>query len=149
MRSKLNYIIFTLFFFQLLITASCSGEPAIEFKEMLHDFGDVKQKQELTHVFTFTNTGGSTLKIEKIKAGWGCTGVLLSVKEVPAGGEGKVKVTLKTGKKKGKIKKSIYVYTNIPENKKVKLKVIANILIDQKDQGSSKDGKSKKRPSKK
>ncbi len=69
MISKKSNVIFTLFFFQLLITASCSGEPDIEFKEVLHDFGDVKQKQELIHVFIFTNSGRSTLKIEKIKAG--------------------------------------------------------------------------------
>ena len=66
--------------------------------------------------------------IKKIKAGWGCTGVLLSEKEIPAGSEGEIKVTLKTGRRKGKIRKSVYVYTNDPTSEKVKLTVSANII---------------------
>ncbi len=62
-------IIFTVFFFLFLFNISCSSEPAIQFNEIVHDFGEAKQKAEMSHVFTFTNTGGSTLKIEKIKAG--------------------------------------------------------------------------------
>ena len=43
-----------------------------------------------------------------------------------------IEVTLKTGKRKKprKIIKSVYVYSNDPDNKKIKLKIIANITGD-------------------
>ncbi len=55
--------------FLFFINIACSGEPNIRFKEMSFDFGDVKQKQELNHIFLFENTGTGTLIIEKVKAG--------------------------------------------------------------------------------
>ncbi len=62
-------IIYTIFIFLFFINIACSGEPNIKFKEMSFDFGDVKQKEELNHVFLFENTGTGTLIIEKVKAG--------------------------------------------------------------------------------
>ena len=53
----------------LFFICSCSGKPKIEFAELKYNFGDVKQNSEIKHVFMFKNTGGSTLVIEKIKAG--------------------------------------------------------------------------------
>ena len=110
-------------FLLVLFIYSCSGKPTIEFNEVHHNFGDAKQNTELKHVFIFKNIGSSTLVIEKIKAGWGCTGVLLSNENIPAGGEGKIEVTLKIGKRRGKVKKSVYVYTNDDDNKRVKLTI--------------------------
>ena len=138
-------ILLTLFLFSFLLSISCSAEPRMQFYKENHDFGDVEQNTKVKHIFTFQNTGSSMLKVKKIKAGWGCTGVLLAKKEIPAGGEGKIEVTLKTGKRKRKLVKYISVYTNDPKNKKIKLKLIANIKTDNKDQKkSSKDSKGSK-----
>ncbi|MBN2403486.1 MAG: DUF1573 domain-containing protein [Spirochaetes bacterium] len=63
-----NIILYILFAFMFLII-SCLGKPRIEFNELIHDFGDVKQNSELSHIFLFKNTGSSTLSIDKIKAG--------------------------------------------------------------------------------
>lgn len=113
--------------FLFLFAISCFGKPAIQFEKLVHDFGKVKQESELKYIFTFSNVGTSTLLIEKITAGWGCTGVLLSKKDIPAGGEGKIEVILKTGSNKEKISKNIYVYTNDENNKMVTLKVEATV----------------------
>ena len=102
-----------------MLNLSCFGEPKIEFYETHHDFGEAGQNMTLKHTFFFKNAGGGTLLIKKIKAGWGCTGVLLSKKDIPAGCEGEIEVILKTGKRKGKIKKSIYVHSNDPKSKRM------------------------------
>ncbi len=43
--------------------------PRIEFKEAVHDFGEVFQNAKPKHTFTFKNIGKSKLVIEKVKAG--------------------------------------------------------------------------------
>ena len=124
---KKKYIILSMFIIFIMINLWCKGEPGIEFYEMSHDFGDVSQNTTLKHTFLFMNIGNATLIIKKIKTGWGCTGVLLSDKEIPAGSEGEIEVTLKTGRRKGNITKSIYIYTNDPKIEISRLTVSANI----------------------
>lgn len=62
-------IVFKVVFILFFLNIACSGEPNIEFSESAHNFGIVKQQEEHSHVFTFKNTGDSTLIIEKVKAG--------------------------------------------------------------------------------
>ena len=128
---NINMLYYT-FSFLLLLVIPCFGKPNVQFNELSYDFGKVKQETKLKHIFTFKNTGSSTLTIEKISAGWGCTGVLLSRKDIPAGGDGEIEITLETGTNKGKIIKSIYVYTNDKNNIKVTLKVEAIVFSKEK-----------------
>ena len=65
---KLSVII-SLFVFIFIFQIVCSGKPSIQFEKMSHDFGEAHHNTNLKHVFTFRNTGRSTLKITKIKAG--------------------------------------------------------------------------------
>ena len=114
----------------VLFAITCKGQPKMQFDEKHHDFGDQKIEQKLKHTFTFKNIGTSTLIIEKVKAGWGCTGTLLSSEEIPAGGSGEIEVTLKTGKRTKKLRKTISIYTNNPDkkNKIVRITVSANVI---------------------
>lgn len=61
----------TVFLFILFVCAlnSCDGKPVAYFNETTHDFGKVKASSTVTHTFTFTNRGTSTLIIERVKAG--------------------------------------------------------------------------------
>jgi hypothetical protein len=65
-RIRTIFVIFVILFF---LSISCGGQPNVKFNELAFDFGDVKQEEELSHIFTFVNTGTSTLIIEKVKAG--------------------------------------------------------------------------------
>ena len=65
-RINIVIIISVILFF---VSISCGGQPNIKFNELAFDFGNAKQEQELSHIFTFVNTGTSTLIIEKVKAG--------------------------------------------------------------------------------
>lgn len=123
----------------LLILSSCDGTPKINFDRINHDFGFAASMESLTTVFNFTNRGKGTLKILKVRAGWGCTGTLLSDRVIPAGGSGEIEITLKTGLRKGEMMKRIYVRSNDPEKQTVILLVRAFI---------EDDGKGSKRKSK-
>ncbi len=42
--------------------------PKIKFKHTEIDFGEIAQRQRITHIFKFKNIGGDTLIIEKVHA---------------------------------------------------------------------------------
>lgn len=43
------------------------AQPAIVFEELLHDFGEVEQGEQLEHSFAFRNEGSEELVIEELK----------------------------------------------------------------------------------
>jgi hypothetical protein len=55
---------------------------------------------------------------------------LASANEIPAGGEGKITVTVKAGARKRKIRQVVTVRTNDPAQPETKLSVTANVLAD-------------------
>ncbi|MCU0847425.1 MAG: DUF1573 domain-containing protein [Spirochaetes bacterium] len=54
--------------------------------------------------------------------------MLLTNKEVPAGGRGEIEITLKTSSYPGPLNKSIYIYSNDGENKVIRLTVSADVI---------------------
>jgi len=116
----------------LFIAASalCANGPQIEFQEDNVDFGRVAKQTTVKHVFKFRNTGNTVLLISDIVAGCSCTGTLVSDKSVQPGATGELEVTLYTGKVEAKLFKSIYVYSNDPENGVVILNMTAFVDID-------------------
>ena len=103
--------------------------PILVFSETEHDFGEVKQKQSVKHIFKFKNKGDALLVIDKVKATCGCTGTLLSKDEIQPGEEGEIKVTFNTGMSSGKKNKQIYVHSNDPSQPAAKLQIMANIIV--------------------
>ena len=105
------------------------GNAKIFFPETTHDFGTVAQHASLSHTFVVKNTGEAPLKLIRAKASCGCTAAVLTKADVPPGGEGEIKVTSKTGKKRGQYKQTITVTSNDPDNSTTKLYVTANIKV--------------------
>lgn len=69
-----------------------SGAP-IEFKEMKHSFGKIKQNVPVTHVFTFKNTSNSPVIIENATAECGCTTPEYPKTPIGKGATNTIKVT--------------------------------------------------------
>jgi hypothetical protein len=108
--------------------AEITASPSLVFDELEHDFGEIKQQSNVKHVFTFRNDGNGLLVVDNVKASCGCTGTLLSNKEIPPGESGEIEVSFRSGLKRGKQKKSISVYSNDPQNPTIKLYIMANII---------------------
>jgi hypothetical protein len=105
------------------------ASPSIVFEELEHDFGEIEQQVNVKYVFTFHNKGDSLLVVDQVKPSCGCTGTLLSEKEIPPGGQGEIEVTFKPGLQSGKKKKAIYVYSNDPTSPTTKLYVMVDIVV--------------------
>ena len=103
------------------ISAQTINAPSIRFAQMEYDFKNVKVDSVLKYVFTFTNAGTDTLKILKVRPGWGCTAVLLSSEEIVPGASGQIEAEYKTKVTVPRFSKSIKVYTNDPNKALIRL----------------------------
>lgn len=65
----------------------------IEFKEMKHSFGKIKQNVPVTHVFTFKNTSNTPVVIENASAECGCTTPEYPKTPIGKGATNTIKVT--------------------------------------------------------
>ena len=84
---------------------------SISFDEKAFDFGDIKDGEKVTHVFTFKNTGDEPLIISNAKGSCGCTVPDWPREPIPVGGSGELKVVYDS-KNKGSVEGK-------PETKKV------------------------------
>lgn len=49
------------------------ADDVVKFKELVYDFGKIKQGVPVTHDFAFTNTGAKPVVVENATASCGCT----------------------------------------------------------------------------
>lgn len=91
-----------------------AGGPQLTVDQPVHDFGEVLQGTRVEHLFAFRNTGGAMLAIRQVRSSCGCTAALLSASEVRAGGAGEVRASFDSGRFRGRVEKTITLYTNDP-----------------------------------
>lgn len=101
--------------------------PAIQFEEMIHNFGDMIQGERVSYGFNFVNVGGSDLVITRVGTSCGCTVGEYPTDPIPPGKEGVIEVTFDSHNKKGYQNKTVTVLANTEPNStvlRVKTKVI-------------------------
>ncbi|HAR67684.1 MAG TPA: hypothetical protein DCR55_15970 [Lentisphaeria bacterium] len=105
----------------LLITAFI---PLLAFSQTLtftdgssHDFGEITDKEKVSHDVKFKNSGDQKLIISSVKASCGCTTGKLDKKEYEPGEEGSVTLTFNPRGKYNKQTKNLTFNTNDPEKK--------------------------------
>lgn len=112
----------------LLLTVAAYAKSGIKFDRLEYDFGSIQQASVVIAKFTFKNTGNSTLVIERIKTGCGCTSTLLSKKELNPGEQGSIEIAFDSEGYSGQVTRTVSVFTNDPANKEVKLKIKAYVI---------------------
>ncbi len=112
----------------LFLSVTLFAKPEVMFNSTVHDFGKVTRENVVKTVFNFKNTGNSVLIIDRVKTGCGCTGTLLNKKELQKGEDGSIEITFDSSDYIGSVEKTIYVYTNDPAHKVIKLKIIADVV---------------------
>ena len=111
---KLSFILlFTLF---ISGTAFAQQKPSMDFARTEHNFGTIKEEMgAVTTQFEFTNTGKSPLIIQRVSASCGCTTPSYTREPVLPGKKGTISAKYSTERRPGSFKKSITVYTNVPD----------------------------------
>jgi hypothetical protein len=94
------------------------------------DFGAVERGTRVEHVFGLPNRGQAWLRIEQVKSTCGCTVAVISEREIPPGGEGRVSVALDTSRLAGPTNKVVTVYTNDPVSPVTSLTLSGTVTAD-------------------
>ena len=123
----MKYFFYILLFTAININAQVVG-PKLSVPETSFDFGNINEGEIVKHDFTVYNTGDDLLVIKDVKASCGCTAALPDKKELKPGESTKIHVEFNSARRKGQQRKHVYVTTNDPENKEVRLTFTTNIL---------------------
>ncbi len=120
-----TYHILLVFFGFLLLLLSCnikddsetnkkeySGKPQIEFYNVSHDFGNLKEGEIVECTFRYKNTGDAPLSLLYVEADCGCTVPEYSKGGILPGEEGKIKAVFDSNGFRNNIYKTIDVETN-------------------------------------
>ncbi len=86
--------------------------PIIKFDTLQHDFGSIKEGEQVGWYFRFRNEGHSDLIINHASASCGCTIPDFTPEPIPPGGEGSIKVVFDSKGRSGKQQKSVTVESN-------------------------------------
>jgi hypothetical protein len=119
-----KFLSFPLLFISLLFFyGQVLAAPQLVTPDPAFHFGTIAEGNKLEHVFTFTNQGDETLVIDRVRSTCGCTGTLLSQKEVSPGKSGEVKIRFNSSGMRGPVIKWIYIYSNDPVTPKARLQI--------------------------
>ncbi len=127
LRKLALYTLYMLFVAVSTAISAAAPAPDIHFEELEHDFGKINQDEKHTHVFKFRNMGDATLKIEKVNTSCGCTVTSVSRNEIPPKETGEIEVQFDSGSFEDEVTKTIYVYSNDPDEATTNLKIKATI----------------------
>ncbi len=76
-----------------IATVFAQGKSPLEFKEVKHSFGKVKQNVPATYSFKFKNVSATPVVIESATAECGCTTPVYPKGAISKGSENEIKVT--------------------------------------------------------
>ncbi len=102
--------------------------PKIEVNTEKHDFGKSIEGETLMYDFIISNAGEGDLIIKTVRSSCGCTAVEPENNELKPGESTKLHVEFNTTEREGDQQKYIYVYSNDPKKKELRLTISANVF---------------------
>lgn len=115
--------------FSKLTAQELADAPVFKIDSKTVDLGKMPQATQKDLEFKFINNGKSDLIIRHIRATCGCTAIQQGNQGtgIKPGESGSIKATFNSGGYKGKVTKTIYVYTNDPKSSEVILMLTADV----------------------
>jgi hypothetical protein len=89
-----------------------SEKAVLAFQDTIYRFGTIREGEEVSHEFPFTNTGKSDLLISNASASCGCTVPEWPKEPIKPGGKGVIKATFNSSGKQGKQSKKVVITAN-------------------------------------
>lgn len=100
------------------------------FEGAEHDFGEIREGENVKHAFRFRNTGAEPVTISRVQASCGCTAALASAETIAPGAEGEIGVEFRSKGHPGRANKAITVYSNDPEQPQRRLALKGVVRAD-------------------
>ncbi len=95
------------------LTDSKDVNDVMKFDNESHNFGNIEEGGNATHVFKFVNHGKEPLVIQSARASCGCTTPSYSKEPVKPGASGEVTAVYNTKNRPGNFNKTVTVTTNM------------------------------------
>jgi hypothetical protein len=112
-------------------TGSDDKKTTIYFPKDSYNFGEIKEGDVVSHIFSFTNSGDEPLFITSARGSCGCTVPEYSKKAIPPGEKGQIKVSFNSEGKEGPNTKGIFIEANTEPEMTI-LKISADVLAKNK-----------------
>ena len=115
--------------FSKLTPQELADAPVFKIDSKTVDLGKMAQATQKDLEFKYINNGKSDLIINHIRSTCGCTAIQQGNQGtgIKPGESGSIKATFNSGGYKGKVTKTIYVYTNDPKSSEVILMLTADV----------------------
>ena len=114
---RVNILRLTIFSLALLIYSEAQGKGAISLDKSVHDFGMILEKDgNVSHTFTFTNTGDEPIIISNVSASCGCTTPEWTKSPILPGKKGSVTATYLVAGRPGPFDKGLTIVSNAQES---------------------------------
>ena len=101
--------------------------PSIVVDNPVKDFGKVMVGKTVKHVFSFSNSGSSTLEILEVEPTCGCQKVFLTTKQIEPGHSGQLEMVVDTTVMTGSVTESVSIITNDPSRPSILLTIKAEV----------------------
>jgi hypothetical protein len=98
--------------------------PIIQFKSLVHDYGNIYKKDNGVYNFEFTNKGKADLQLTNVTSSCGCTVPEWTKEPIPPGKSAVITVSYDTSRV-GPINKSVFVDSNAGE--RITLSIKGNV----------------------
>ncbi|MEA3545564.1 MAG: DUF1573 domain-containing protein [Thermodesulfobacteriota bacterium] len=107
--------------FFLLLSFSCPvfAAPSLVVEHLTHDFGEIIQGVEASHVFRFHNAGDQVLELGRLRSSCGCTVALLTARRLMPGDMGELQLVFSSEGFRGAVQKTVTFETNDPRHRVV------------------------------
>jgi hypothetical protein len=136
--------ILPIFLFLFLNLYAQEKAPQIKVNVEKYDFGKSIEGEKLFYDFEISNSGDGDLILKTVRATCGCTVAQPEKTEIKPGESTKIHVEFNTADREGEQQQYIYVYSNDPKRKELRLAVKTDILTkESKEAQSIKFGKLK------
>jgi len=112
-----------------LLSMALSAKPAIKFKSLTADFGEVASGKIVDILFEFENTGTDILIIKNVIPACGCTTAALVKKEYNPGEKGTIASKFNTSGYNGKVIKTITVSSNDSDAPETRLTLTGTVIV--------------------
>jgi len=90
--------------------------PRLHVPGAVHDFGEAREGETVSHTFRLENQGGGLLRLQRLHSSCGCTVSTPSSMEIRGGDFATVEVKLDLNDRAGPQEQRIQVHSNDPEN---------------------------------
>lgn len=119
----------------LLLVACAPGQAQIEVETLEFDFGEISLGDTVWRDMQLSNTGTGELVIDRIVGSCDCTRGAVNESEIPAGGSTLLRISFASaelyGEVVGPIIRSVYIYSNDPNQPELKISFSGTIIRPQ------------------